>query len=148
MHPLILYDIARQRQAELRAEAARHRASAAARRTYRHTPSTSSTWARLRTALRGRTDTQPVTSPSPTSPQDAELTERMATDGPAGVDIQLRRFVRHARRRNVDPLLLDILTDQSQPDVARQRAYGRIVTELGRDRRSPSVTTSNEHDAA
>ena len=72
----------------------------------------------------------------------------MATGGPAGVDIQLRRFVRHARRRNVNPLLIDILADHHQPDVARQRAYGRILTELGRDRRSSSVTTSNEHDAA
>ena len=148
MHPLILYDMARQRQAALRAEAARHRATAAAGRSQRQAPPTSSRWARLRSALRGRTDAQPVTSPPPTWPQDAELTERMATDGPAGVDIQLRLFVRDARRRNVNPLLLDILTDHSQPDVARQRAYGRILTELGRDRRSPSVTTSNEHDAA
>ena len=110
MHPMILYDIARQRQAELRAETARHRALAA-KRSHRPTPPTSSTWTRLRRALRTRSNTQPVTTPSPTWPQDAELTARMATDGPAGVDIELRRFVRHAQRHNANPMLLDILTE-------------------------------------
>jgi hypothetical protein len=37
-----------------------------------------------------------------------------------------------SRCRGVTPLLVTILADPSQPDVARQRAFGRFLAELER----------------
>jgi hypothetical protein len=66
----------------------------------------------------------------------ADLADRVATQGPAAVEGELRGFLRDARRRNVTPVLVAILADASRPDVARQRAFGRIHAELERHHRS------------
>ena len=67
----------------------------------------------------------------------AELAERLATHGPAALDSELGRLIRDARRHGVTPLLVTILVDPTQPDVARQRAFGRILAELERPRETP-----------
>ena len=81
-------------------------------------------------------------------PGDADLAERVATQGPGAVELELRHFIRDARRRHATPLLVAILADPSQPDVARQRAFGRIRAELEQPLRSTSSTVPNNHDAA
>ncbi len=62
----------------------------------------------------------------------ADLAETLATDGPVALHSELRSLIREARRHGVTPLLVTILADPSQPDVARQRAFGRILAELER----------------
>jgi hypothetical protein len=73
-------------------------------------------------------------SPPPIATPDevryADLADRLATHGPRAVDRELARLVEHARRHPVTPVLLTILADRDQPDVARERAFGRIVVEL------------------
>ena len=81
-------------------------------------------------------------------PGDADLASRVATQGPGAVEPELRHFIRDARRRHAMPLLVAILADPSQPDVARQRAFGRILAELEQPLRSTSSTVPNNHDAA
>jgi hypothetical protein len=68
-----------------------------------------------------------------------DLARRVATHGPEAVELELRRFVADARSRCVSPLLTSILTDKREPTVVRQRAFGRILTELANARpcRSP-----------
>ena len=82
-------------------------------------------------------------------PEDliAELAERVATHGPAAVEPELRRFVREARRHNATLLLVAILADPNQPEVARQRAFGQLHAELERFRRS-ALRTMPSQDAA
>jgi uncharacterized protein (DUF1330 family) len=78
----------------------------------------------------------------------ADLAERVATVGPAAVESELRRFLREARRQNVTHLLVAILADPSQPEVARQRAFGRIHAELEQPHRSASPAVPIDHDVA
>jgi hypothetical protein len=59
-----------------------------------------------------------------------DLAHKLASHRPAAVDGELSRFIEQARRRSATPLLLSILADADEPDVVRQRAFGRIVTEL------------------
>lgn len=66
----------------------------------------------------------------------ADLADRLASLGPAAVEEELSRFIEHARERGVTPLLLSILTDRAEPDIVRQRAFGRIVAELESLRRT------------
>jgi hypothetical protein len=66
----------------------------------------------------------------------ADLADRLASLGPAAVEEELSRFIEHARERGVTPLLLSILADGAEPDIVRQRAFGRIVAELESLRRT------------
>jgi hypothetical protein len=45
----------------------------------------------------------------------------------------LPSFVAHARARGVASLLLDLLADAGEPEVARQRAFGLVLVELERE---------------
>ena len=78
----------------------------------------------------------------------AELADRLATHGPAALQGELRRLIRDARRHGVTPLLVTILADPAQPDVARQRAFGRIVAELERPHKTRSHPAHTANDAA
>ena len=78
----------------------------------------------------------------------ADLAERLATDGPVALHGELRRLIREARRHGVTPLLVTILADTAQPDVARQRAFGRILAELERPPRRGPTRHTPRHDAA
>jgi hypothetical protein len=66
----------------------------------------------------------------------AKLAERLATHGIGALQNELRRLIRDAHRHGVRPLLVTILADSAQPDVARQRAFGRILAELERPHES------------
>jgi hypothetical protein len=79
---------------------------------------------------------------------DAELADRLATHGPAALQGELCRLVRDALRHGVTPLLVAILADPRQPDVARERAFGRIVTELERVQKTRPQPTHTATDAA
>jgi hypothetical protein len=78
----------------------------------------------------------------------AELADRLATQGPAALQRELRRLIRDARRRGVTPLLVTILADPGQPDVARQRAFGRILAELGHPDKTRPHLAHIANDAA
>jgi hypothetical protein len=78
----------------------------------------------------------------------AELAHRLATHGPAGLQRELRRLIRDARRHGVTPLLVTILADPGQPDVARQRAFGRILAELGHPHKTRPHPAHIANDAA
>ena len=81
-------------------------------------------------------------------PDHADLAERVATEGPAAAGAELRRFIREARRRSATPLLVAILADPSQPEVARQRAFGKLHAELDRAHRAVALTVPRDDDAA
>jgi hypothetical protein len=78
----------------------------------------------------------------------AGLADRLATHRPHALERELARFVEHARRRGVPPVLLSILDDPTQPDVARQRAFGRIMAELDNAGRAASNPSLRVTDAA
>jgi hypothetical protein len=61
-----------------------------------------------------------------------DLAYRLASTGPVELEAELARFARYALAAGASPLLVAILGDQRQPDVARQRAFGRIACELAR----------------
>ena len=78
----------------------------------------------------------------------AALAEGIATRGPAALQSELRPLIRDARRHGVTPLLVTILLDADQSDVARQRAFGRILTELERPHESRLPSGHPANDAA
>lgn len=69
-----------------------------------------------------------------------------ATTTPAAVE--LCRFADHARVHGATPVLMSILTDVPQPDVAGQGAFGRILAELDEQRRNGAQPSSVVPDAA
>jgi hypothetical protein len=79
------------------------------------------------------------------NPDHADLAERVASQGPAAVETELRRFIREARMRHATPLLVAILADPAQPEVARQRAFGRLCAEIDQLHRSTAAVPS-DHD--
>jgi hypothetical protein len=107
---------------------------------------------RLRLRARGcsrRQSTVPPAAPS-IARRDAagfaDLADRLAAHGTRAVERDLAHLVEHARRHRVTPVLLSILADTDQPDVARARAFGRIVAELEKARRAashPSIPVNN-----
>lgn len=109
MHPLTALDLAIQHHHEIRAAAARSRLAADARRLRRSAP-----------------------TPSPPKEREGALAERLAAFGPGTLTIELHRFARDARRSGACPLLLSVLVDPAHPDVARLRAFGRIMADLHR----------------
>lgn len=76
------------------------------------------------------------------------LASKLASDGPAATHDELTRFVKHAAARGATPLLLSILADDDQPDVARQRAFGRIAVELASAVAGTAHPVSGRLDAA
>jgi hypothetical protein len=78
-----------------------------------------------------------------TTPQLLHLASDLESFGFTGQEMALRSVVRAARAAGVTPLLVDVLADPSEPEVARLRAFGRVATELAT---LPSVPAG--HDAA
>ena len=60
----------------------------------------------------------------------AELGWDLASDGVTGHEAAVREVARTARRAGVSPVLVGLLADPRQPEVARLRAYGRIAARL------------------
>jgi hypothetical protein len=78
------------------------------------------------------------------------LAERIADLGPSSLEVEVRALVRAAQRAGIEGTLLDVLADRRQPDIVRQRAFGRIVRRLAR-RPEPASSQSEvhrSHDAA
>lgn len=62
----------------------------------------------------------------------ADLAYELAESGPVGLEDELTRFVRAARRYGVDPLLGGIVLDRGEPSVTRQRAFGALHQQVAR----------------
>ena len=60
------------------------------------------------------------------------LAADLAASGFAGHDAAVRSIVHAARARGVSPVLVGILADASEPEVARLRAFGRVAIALSR----------------
>ena len=71
------------------------------------------------------------------SPDLTELAWELASAGFAGRENAVRQVVRTARAQRLPPVLVDVLADPRQPDVARLRAFGRIAQLLA----TPAATT-------
>jgi hypothetical protein len=54
----------------------------------------------------------------------------LANDGFQGHEPSIRQVVRLARAAGISAVLVDILADPSEPEVARHRAFGRIAAAL------------------
>lgn len=64
------------------------------------------------------------------TPADVQqLTESVVTDGFHPHRDALDALVADARRRGVDPVLLDVLAGADEPPVARLRALGRVTVQ-------------------
>ena len=64
------------------------------------------------------------------------LAADLAASGFAGHDAAIRSIVHAARARGVSPVLVGILADPREPEVARLRAFGRVAAALS----SPPLT--------
>ena len=126
MHPFTAAELATEHQRELRDTAAAYHRTATARRGW---------WS-------SRRRSQPA--PPPVA-EGADLAERLASFGPGTLTIELHRFARDALRRGACPLLVSVVADATQPDVARLRAFGRIMADL---QRPASAAAPSRSDAA
>jgi hypothetical protein len=150
MDSLTNLKLAELRQHDLAVDAARARLAAEARRARRHQTHIdwrrriARRWQRLRTATTRRAPATPTARPIPFD----DLAAKLASNGPAAIHDELTRFVKFAAARGATPSLLSILADESQPDVARQRAFGRIATELSDPRLDTAHRVPNRSDAA
>jgi hypothetical protein len=61
-----------------------------------------------------------------------DLAYELAEFGPSRIEDDLVQFVRAAGGLGVDPVLGSIVLDRSQPDVARQRAFGAMHHQVAR----------------
>jgi hypothetical protein len=135
---------------ELRSDAADARLAARSRRARRQ--GSRLDWLRHVASRRPRLSRTPsakpavVTSTTPRHPFD-DLASELAANGPAATRDDLTRFVELAAASGATPSLLSVLADRDQPDVARQRAFGRLAVELAAPM-SDSVPRSGESHAA
>lgn len=70
----------------------------------------------------------------------ADLAWDLASDGFVGREADVRQVVRTARANGVSPVLIAVLGDPREPEIARLRAFGRITATLAaRDAARPVV---------
>ncbi|HET6664798.1 MAG TPA: hypothetical protein VFG94_11090 [Acidimicrobiales bacterium] len=120
-HPFFAAEIARQRHESLRTRAA---------------------MARLRPSASS------IDDPSPEPIRWDALADRMATDGPRSLEVEVRAVVRAARAAGADRTVVDVLADQRAPDVVRERAFGRLMGVLAGGKQHARPSTERSHDAA
>jgi hypothetical protein len=60
-------------------------------------------------------------------------------------EASIRQVVRAARAGSVSPVLVDILADPTEPEVARLRAFGRVAAALAA---TPLATRDHVQDTA
>jgi hypothetical protein len=157
MNHLTSIDLAKLRQHELRADAARARLAAEAGRGRRRRlgdrrDRIGHRW-RRRPAIAAVTGTgtgtaAPAVTARSRSPRFDGLATRLAAEGSAAVRDELRQFVADAAARGAAPTLLSILVDDDQPDVVRQRAFGRVVVDLTDQERGSARKRSGTPNAA
>jgi hypothetical protein len=78
-----------------------------------------------------------------TTPQLLRLAWDLESFGFASQEVALRPVIRAARAAGVSPVLVDVLADPAEPEVARLRAFGRVATEL-----ATLTSVHTGHDAA
>jgi hypothetical protein len=149
MDPFTSLELAELRRHDLAREAANARLARVARRARRR-PTIE--W-RRRIAHWGQRLRPSRTRPTPAvpMPQPAsfdDVAAALASNGPAAVHDALTRFVTLATARGATPSLLSILADESQPDVARQRAFARLATELANPGPDTAGGAPDRSDAA
>lgn len=77
----------------------------------------------------------PTGTTNDTSAFDVEMDRvawRIATHGLRGSEDALRRLAGRARRCGVSSVLTEVLTDPTEPEVARIRAFGLVSLRLAR----------------
>lgn len=78
-----------------------------------------------------------------------DLAFRVAEHGVDSERVAVSRLVRQARRHGVDDVLVDVVTDPREPSVARQRAFGELLSALRRPRPAPrTAPEGTRHDVA
>ena len=65
-----------------------------------------------------------------TSAQLSSLGDQIAHQGVASANADLGRLLRAAARVGVSHHITDVLLDPREPEVARQRAFGRVAVAL------------------
>lgn len=71
-----------------------------------------------------------------------QLAWELDAHGFAGRDAAVRNVVRSARVAGLSPVLIAVLAEPAEPEVARMRAFGTIAAQLSRlCRRGRSVAT-------
>jgi hypothetical protein len=76
------------------------------------------------------TITRMHTDPGRPGDQLPDLAWALSSDGFAGHEESILQVVRWARAARVSPVVVDILADPSEPEVARLRAFGHVATAL------------------
>jgi hypothetical protein len=80
------------------------------------------------------------------TPHLVQLAWDLESRGFEGHEVAVRQVVRSARIAGVSRILVDVLADPTEPEVARMRAFGRIAAALAA---SPTTTDDHTgHDAA
>jgi hypothetical protein len=77
-----------------------------------------------------------------------DLALRVATHGVDSERGAVSTLVRQARRAGLDPVLSDVVVDPRESFVARQRAFGEIVTGLARASRDRTRSAQPLPDVA
>lgn len=66
------------------------------------------------------------------------IANNIATHGIGANETAVAMVVRRASTTGVDPVLLSVLSDVTQPEIARERAFGSIATALAATRPATS----------
>ena len=78
------------------------------------------------------TMTRPHTDPQRADDQLFDLAWALSSDGFNGHEGSIRQVVTAARAAGVSSVVVGILADPSEPEVARLRAFGQVVTAIAR----------------
>lgn len=70
-------------------------------------------------------------------PDLAQLGQALAAHGFAGHDAAIHAVVESARGAGLSPVLIAVLADPTEPELARLRAFGRLALALTAERRDP-----------
>ncbi|MDQ3782798.1 MAG: hypothetical protein M3349_07665 [Actinomycetota bacterium] len=61
-----------------------------------------------------------------------QLARSISVNGIGQFEDEVAAFVTRAVRRGAPPVLVSVLSDRSSPEVARERAFGRLAAFLAR----------------
>ena len=75
-----------------------------------------------------------------------DLARDLEQDGFRGHELTIRQVANSARAAGVSPVIVAILADPSEPEVARLRAFGRVAAALAAT--APAATDDHIHAAA
>lgn len=61
-----------------------------------------------------------------------QLARSISVNGIGQLEDEVAAFVKRAVRQGAPPVLVSVVSDRSSPEVARERAFGRLATFLAR----------------